>query len=322
MKPGFFGQFRISVGCHSVCNGLGEGVLCRVNPNVNVGGVPTVSGIDVTWTSRGYTHQVGQGFEEYVVARPGPGFVQIKLVVFVQIGVVEKINCLPAPSSRNAIGGEGHVEVVRAVDMTGITHVFVIFRGACQIEGVVSTHGIAHHFHQRLHAGIEELGIQTRTGIRGPHQTPRRGGIQATFDTLIQPGHGEGLKIRTLSPLDIDDLDKLAGFDFVSASGAAIDAGFLFWISQGIRQRRWFLEVHCRAAQHNHQISRRIVFIHAHRSAGGRHNAYRVSLRDESTLFAWQRVAFKQSDRPGVPVIDPAGTKRCRHLACIFLIAG
>jgi hypothetical protein len=48
--------------------------------------------------------------------------------------------------------------------VAGKAGVLVILGGAGQGEGVVAADGVLHGFEQRLHAGVEVLGVQARLG--------------------------------------------------------------------------------------------------------------------------------------------------------------
>ncbi len=118
--------------------------------------------------------------------------------------------------------------------MSKIAHVFVILRGAGEIETVVAPDGVADHLHQRLHVLIEELREQTGAGIGHSHKGAGRGRIQPPLHAPIKLPAIEHEEIGALATGHVDNLDVFPRPNGVTLSGRAGDAKIHSGISQGL----------------------------------------------------------------------------------------
>ena len=130
MERGLARQLGFGVGSHAISHRFGEGVLGRVDPDVDLGRVPAVGRVDVAGTGRGGADQVSHGTQQHIVAGPRPGLVQVDPQAVIQQGVVEEVDRRPAAAGFYRRGSQHFVEVVGAVDVARIAHVLVILGGA------------------------------------------------------------------------------------------------------------------------------------------------------------------------------------------------
>ena len=63
VEAGLLCQLWVGIGGHAEGRRFLEGAGCRVDADMDVGGLPTVGGVDVTRTRRRNADQVGQGLE-------------------------------------------------------------------------------------------------------------------------------------------------------------------------------------------------------------------------------------------------------------------
>ena len=108
--------------------------------------------------------------------------------------------------------------------MAGVALVLVVLREAGEAEGVVAQAGVLHHLDQPLEILVDILRPLPRQGIAEAHQRTGRGHVQAALDAGVQLRAVEGLEVGALAPLDIDDLDPLAGAHLVARRRVAVDA--------------------------------------------------------------------------------------------------
>ena len=202
---------------------------------MDIGRVPTVGRVNIAGAGRRYAYHVLQRAHQYVIARAGPGLVEIKLVAVIDVGIEEQVDRHPALACAHAIGLQRIVEVVGAVHVPGITHVIVVFGRARRPEGVVPPAGVLNDLDQRFEIDVVKLGVQAGCGIRRADHVASGGGIQVAFDTLFQQWCIETLKIRTFATFDVDNLDIVAGPDLVGKGGACRNAV----VEQGVRERVW-----------------------------------------------------------------------------------
>jgi hypothetical protein len=286
LEGGLPGQYRLAVRGDAVRDGHREPPLGRVDADVDVGRVPGVRRVDVIGAGRGRADQVGQGAQQHIVAGPRPGLVEEQLVGLVEVGVVEEVQRGPAAPLRDAERPQLGVEVVGAVDVTGIPLVLVVLGVAGQREGVVPADGVPDHLDQRAHVLVEELAEQARLRVGAAHQVARRGGVQAALRAVGEPAAVKGQEIRALPAGHVDDLDVLARLDLVGAGGA----GRYPQVEHGVGERggQPWLSRRPRAppAHLDGQVRRRVVGADQHHSAGGRDDAGEGLLRDELNPLA------------------------------------
>ena len=99
--------------------------------------------------------------------------------------------------------------------MAKITSVLIKLGVAGKAESVVTATGVTDHLDQRLHVLVEELREKSRARVGGSHQRAGSGGIDTAFHPLVEPGLGEGEKIRTLPAGHVDDLYVFARLYYV-----------------------------------------------------------------------------------------------------------
>ena len=207
-----------------------------VGSDVNVGRLPAIGGIDVVGAGRGHADEIGQSPHQDVVARPRPRLIEIELVILVDVGVVEIVEGLPALSGPDAVGLQRPVEVLRAIDVPGVAHVVVVAGVAGGGESIVATAGVLHDLDQRLELAIERLGRQAGRGIAAPGQRAGHRGVQRHIHPEIDLAEGEGLEVGALAPLDIDDLDELAGLHQIGRRGRGADPEILAGVAERLGQ--------------------------------------------------------------------------------------
>ena len=248
---------------------------------MDVGGVPGVGGVDVVGAGRGRADQVGHGPQQHVVARPRPRLVEEQLVGLAEERVVEEVQRGPAAPGRDAEPAELPVEVVGAVHVARVAHVLVVLGVAGQRERVVPAHGVAHHLDQRAHVLVEELAGQPRLRVRVTHQVAGGGRVQAPLHAVVEPPRVERQEVRALAALDVDDLDVLAGLDLVRERGRGIHPQVEHGVGQRGRQLGLARRPGLRPPDLEHQVGRRVVRVHGHQPARGRHHRGDRPVRDE-----------------------------------------
>ena len=147
-----FGVWR-----HPVGHSSGEALFAGIGAHMDVGRVPSIGRIDVVRASRRDADEIGERAQQNIVAWARPRLVEIEHVIGVDAGVVEEVERHPPFARGDAVRRELLVEIVRAIDMAGITLVVIIARVAGKPEGVVAADSVAHLLHQRLHVLIEAL---------------------------------------------------------------------------------------------------------------------------------------------------------------------
>ena len=211
-------QFRGGIGSHTVGVPFRKLGTAIVHAHLDIGGIPGIGRIDVVGTTGGSTDQIRQRPQQHIVAGAGPRFVAADAAIGLHERVVEKIERGPSGARRNPERRDRAVEVVGAVGVPRVAHVCVIFGRTGEHERVMPADSVAYHFHQRLHARVEVFAVQTGPRHRLTHQRARCRGIDAPLLPCCQRCRVEGDEIGTLFPLDIHDLDVVAG-------GHAIGAG-------------------------------------------------------------------------------------------------
>ena len=300
VKAGFLGHGHVRIRLLVVADGAREGLRLRIDAHVNVGGVPAVRRVDVVRAGGGDAHQVGQRPQQNVIAGARPRLVEDEQVLAVDLGVVEEVHGHPAAPGLNRIRLQGHVEVVRAVGVAGIALVLVILGGAGEAEGVVAHAGVLHHLDQRREILVEILGPLPRMGIAEPHQRAGGGHVEAALHALVQPGAVEGLEVRALAPLDIDDLDPFAGAHLVARGRAAVDSLVEARVGQRFGQHRLARRRGaCGAFHEHHDRRRRVLPVGCHRCAGRRHDHRAGAARGERHLLAGAALRPEQVERRG-----------------------
>ena len=265
---------------------------------MDVGRIPAVGGVDVVRTRGRYADQIGQRPQQHVVARPRPGIVEERLVGVVESGVEEEIERHPAAARRDSEPRQRRVEVVGAVDMAGITHVGVVLLRACVEEAVVPAAGVADHLDHRLEVLVIAFREQARRRTGTARQRAGRGRVQAEFQAAVETGHGQGLEIRTLPTLHVDDLDELAGPDLVGFRGASGDATVDARVGQGLRHRMLGGDHRTGAGHEDLDPGRGILPVDPHRRPRRRHETHQRPLGGERRLVARTRVSAQNLDRP------------------------
>ena len=322
MEPGLLGQVGFGIGGHSEGCGFLEGVVGRVHPDVDVGGYPAVGGVDVAWTGRRHAHEVGEGTQQNVVAGPGPRFLEVELVVVIQVGVVEEVDGLPAAAGSHAVGRQDHVEVVAAVDVSRVAHVGVVLGVACRVEGVVATDGVLDDLDHGSHVHVEVLGVQAGQGVAGAHEAPGHGGVEAPLDAFPEVGGGEALEVRALPALDVDDLDELSCRHLVCLGGGPVDAEVLVLVCQRIGKDLHSDGRQCRPVDVGDHVRGRILLMGEHLVPGCTDDADDVGLGGEPRRLACRRVGGEEVDGLCPAEVDALCCERLGHPAGVMAAIG
>ena len=209
MEGGLLGHDGVGLRGDAVGDRHRESILGSVDADVDVGDLPAVGRVDVVGARRGRAEQVVGGPQEHVVARARPGLVGDELVVGVERGVVEEIECLPALARRHAVGRHLPVEVLGAVDVARIPEVLVVLRRAGEREAVVATDRVLNQLDQRVHVDVVALSVQPGRRVGGGHQRPGGGRVEPALDPALELVAVEGEEVRALLSLHVDDLDVL-----------------------------------------------------------------------------------------------------------------
>ena len=187
--------------------------------------------------------------------------------------------------------------------MAGIALVFVVLGEAGETEGIVAQAGVLHHLEQRLEVLVEILRLLAGKRIAEAHQRARGGHVQAALDARIQPGPVESLEVGALAPLDVDDLDPLAGADLVARGGAAVDPPVEARIRQRLGQDRLARRGGAgRALDKDDDRRRRVLRVDRHRRTGRRHD------RDAGTGRGVRRLLAGAAPRP--EEVERAGARK------------
>ena len=152
-------------------------------------------------------------------------------------GVVEVIDGLPPFAGCYAIGRQRTIEIVRAVDVTGIPHIVIVTAVAGGSERVVTSNSILNDLDQRLEMTSKGFGGQARGGITSACQGTGDRCIERTLDPLVELTHGKTLEISALPTCDVDNLDKFTRLDEIGGRSCGGNPHFLHRIAQGIRQK-------------------------------------------------------------------------------------
>ena len=311
VEAGFLGHGHVRIRLLVVTDGAREGFRLRIDAHVDVGGIPAVRRVDVVRASGRDADQIGQRPQQNVVAGARPRLVEGEQVLAVDDSVVEEVHGHPAAPGLNCIRLQGGIEVVRAVDVAGVAQVLVIPGGTSEAEGVVAHARILHQLHQRHEVLVDIFRPLPRMGIAEPHQRTGRGHIEAALDALVQPCPMKGLEVRALAPLDIDDLDPLAGADLVASGRSAVDPLVEASGGQGIGQHRLARRRGaCGTLDEHHDRRWRVLPVGRHRRAGCRHDHCAGAARGVRLLLAGAALRPEQIERRGageVPV-DAGGT--------------
>ena len=205
--------------------------------------LPGIRWVDVVGAGRRGAHEIAQRAHHHVVARARPGLVADQLHVAVKRRVVEEVERFPAFAGGDLERAHGAVEVVGAVDMTGVAEVLVVLGLARERERVVAADRVADDLDERLHVEVVELPVQAGLRVGVAHQRPRDGRVESALDAGLQLAGVEGQEVRALLALDVDHLDVLAGADLVALGGRGVDPE----VEAGLGERRRQLELLARA---------------------------------------------------------------------------
>ena len=300
MEAGLLGQLGRSVrgdaggDCHR------ERPFRVVHPYMDVSGNPRVGRVDVVGAGRAGADQIGHRPEQHVITGPRPWFIGHQQVLGAEGRVVEQVQARPAHSGRNAVAGQGPVEVVGAVHVAGVTKVLVPLGEAGQPEGVVPAHRVADHLDQRLEVLVVELAVQPWHGVGVAHQRTGGGRVEPALLTAVEPVSVEGQEVRALLALDVDDLDVLTGLDGVTAGGGPVDAQVEDGVGQGGRQDGLPQRQRRMPAHLDQQVRRWVgrVIVHPHRRKRGRHEGRAPPGGNKALSCAGRRPLPEQGDGP------------------------
>ena len=306
VKRGLARELGLGIGCHSIGHRSGEALLVGIGAHMDVGGVPSIGRIDVVRAGRGHADDISQRAQKHIVARPRPRLIEIEHVVGVDAGVVKEVERHPALARGDAVGRELRVEIVRAVDVSGIALVVVIARVTGEPEGIVASDRVAHHLHQRLHLLIEGFGEQAGKRIALPHQRARRGDIERMLNSLVELARGKALEIGALAPGNVDDLDEFAGAHDIGLGGRLVDADILQRIGERLGQRRLVRHAQAAAPDVDADRRRRILRAGLHGLAGRGHDQQAIARDGEFARIAGAGFAAEQRDGAGAGEIDAA----------------
>ena len=158
-------------------------------------------------------------------------------------------------------------------DVAGVALVLVVLGGTGEAEGVVAHACVLHHLDQRHEVLVEILGPLPRMGIAETHECASGRHVQAAFDALIEPCPMKSLEVRALPPLNVDDLNPLAGAHLVTGRRAAIDPLIVTRVRQWLGKDRLARRRCASDAFDEHDDGRRRVLpVDGHRQAGRCHD--------------------------------------------------
>ena len=238
MEGGLAGHDGFGVGAHSSCYRSGEFFGAAIGANMDVGEVPAIGRRGVVGAGRGDADDVGQRTQQHIVARPRPRLVGDDQPVGVDRGVEEEVHRHPAGAGVDALVGQRGVEVGRAVGVTGIADVVVIFCRAGEREGVVAAACVLHDLDQRLHVLVVIFRVQAGHRIARAHQRARRRHVERMVLAAVELARRKTLEVGALPAVDVDDLDVVAGLDEIGLGGCRLDA----LVEHGIGERIGQLE--------------------------------------------------------------------------------
>ena len=142
--------------------------------------------------------------------------------------------------------------------------------------------------------------MQTRHRICVPHQGPRRGHIQGMLNALIKLSRRKALKICTLAPINIINLNVIARFDKIALSRRRMNANICKRIGQRIRQFKLHSLFDNGAFDHYHQGRCRVLSLEIHNPAGGcDHHTALLRHAQLHLSFRWRQTIKKSNSGNG-----------------------
>ena len=234
----------------------------------------------------------------------------------VQKRVEEVVDRGPAATRADAKGGEFPVDIVGTVDVAGIAHILIIPRGAGQPEGVMPPDGILHDLDQRFVIDGEVFRMQPRHRVERPHQRPRRRRVDFPLKPAVQRAKREGLKIRTLPPLDVKDLDVLPRLHLIGDRLTRLDIGIQQGVGQRIGRDQHVLAVRQHGATDvKHDLGRRPLLLRFHRAACGTDDQQTIDRGGETGHVPGAGPALEHHGGIGAAEVEARFLKRAHHLA-------
>ena len=308
VEPGVLRHPDVGVGGHAEPPGWLEVLVPVVHPHLDVGGVPSVRGVDVARTGGGEADEVGEGAHEHEIARTRPGLVHPDGVGVIEHGVEEEVDGRPAAARADAEALALGVDVVRAVHVAGVSQVLVVTRRAREAEGIVAPAGILDELEQRLVIDGVVLGVQAGAGVERAHQGAGGGGVDLALQAPVEGAQAERLEVGALAPLHVHDLNELARLDFVAQDGAGLDVEVDHRVRERRRRAVGRLPVRPRlAADVEHDLGRGALLVHRHRAAGGAGHEGGRGGGDERGRRSRARFAAEQPHRGGPAEVEAAG---------------
>ena len=158
--------------------------------------------------------------------------------------------------------------------------------------------------------------MQPRHRVERPHQRTGRRRVDFPLQSLVQRTKREGLKIRTLPPLHVKDLDVLPRLHLIGNRLTGLDIG----IEQGVRQRigrnQHVLAVRqYGAADVKHDLGRRPLLLRFHRAACGTDDQQTIDRGGETGHVPGTGPALEHHGGIGAAEVEARFLKRAHHLA-------
>lgn len=278
--------------------------LWRIGANENIRRVPSIARIDVVGARRSDANQIGKRAQQDVIAGPRPGFIRNDLIMQIHAGVVEKIQRFPALALGDSVRIQGVIEIVGAVDVSGISHIVILPGIACRRESVMAAARVLDHLDERLEVEGKGLRRQARHRQGAMRERSRDGGIERMFDALFELLGRETLEVRHLPSVDVQNLDVLAGSDGKRLRRGSAYAHLLQRVPQRVGERiaaRLVVDK-CRSPDKKLQIGGRVLAFEVHHAAGSCDAQDRIPLDGELGFLA---------GKPGSE--DPQGGLVARH---------
>ncbi len=153
-------------------------------------------------------------------------------------------------------------------------------RVAAREEHVVPPHGVLHHLDQRHPVLIVVFRMQPRHRIGMAHQRARGRHVQGMLDAPVQLAGVKALEIGALPPVDVKDLDVVAGLDEIAFRRRRFHPQIEDRVGQRIGQVMLPDHARPRALHQNRHRCRRVLSLRCHRrTRSGQHHPALVRCR-------------------------------------------
>ncbi len=242
---------------------------------MDVGQVPAIGRRRVVGTGGRHANDVGKRTQQHIIARPRPWLVGYHDAMRVDRRIEEEIDRHPARARSYTLVRERAVEILRAVGMTGIADVVVIFGRASERECIVPAASVLHHLDQRLHVLVVIFRMQAWHRIARTHQRAGRRHVERMVASLVELARRKALEVGALAPVDIDDLQIVARFDEVGFRRRRMDAQIEHRIGKRVAKLRLRRRADRGAAHDDAERRRRVVAVDRHRPARARRSESR-----------------------------------------------